>query len=68
MTKVCKAPTLPLTPALPQRRVPRQLSMAFESAVTLDLTSSDRTQVVTQLSTLLLEAAGVAAGGDDGPH
>lgn len=68
MTKVSQAPTLPLTPALPQPRVPRQLSMVFESAVTLDLTGNDRTQVVTQLSTLLLEAAGVAAGGDDGPH
>jgi hypothetical protein len=42
--------------------------MAFEATVTLELTESERASVITQLATLLLQAAGLAAGGDDGQH
>lgn len=66
MTKLPRAQAVSLIPALLQPRAPRQLSMAFESAVLLDLTLSERAGVVTQLATLLLQAAGQAAGGDDG--
>ena len=40
--------------------------MAFESAVLLDLTMSERASVITQLATLLLQAASQAVGDDDG--
>lgn len=46
--------------------IPRQLGIAFESPGLQDLTLSERTAVVEQLASLLLEAAGQAAGGDDG--
>jgi len=68
MTKVSQVPTVPLSPKQLRPRAPRQLSMAFESAVTLDLMGSDRTEVVTQLATLLMQAAGLVAGGDDDQH
>jgi len=67
MTKVSRAPTVPSSPAL-QPRAPHQLSMAFESTVALDLSDSERSSVIAQLATLLMEAAGVAAGGNDGQH
>jgi hypothetical protein len=44
---------------------PRQMSIAFESAVIQDLTASERTSVVTQLACLLLQAAGRPTGDDD---
>jgi hypothetical protein len=59
--------TQPLSP-IPAPRAPHQLRMAFESAVLLDLTVSERANVITQLATLLLQAAGQAAGDDDGQH
>lgn len=68
MTKLPRAQAVSPTPAPLQPRAPHQLSMAFESAVLLDLTLSERAIVVTQLATLLLQAAGQAAGGDDGQH
>jgi hypothetical protein len=66
MTKASQAPSEPSPPGLLQPRPPRQLSMAFEPTVTLDLTGSDLTNAITQLATLLLQAAGLAAGDDDG--
>jgi len=42
--------------------------MTFESAVTLDLSESERASVITQLATVLLQAAGQGAGADDGQH
>jgi hypothetical protein len=68
MAKVSHVPTVLLSPKPQQPKVPRQLSMAFESAVTLELIGSDRTEVVTQLATLLMQAAGLVAGGDDEHH
>lgn len=68
MTKVSRAPIVPSSPELLQPRAPHQLSIAFESTVTLDLSDSERTSVTAQLATLLMQAAGLAAGGDDGQH
>lgn len=45
----------------PPPRQSRQISMAFESAGLLGLTSVERMKVVVQLSRLLMLAAGVAA-------
>lgn len=56
----------PSTPGRPRPTAPRQMSMAFESAVLQDLTVSERAGVVAQLASLLLQAAGRAAGDDDG--
>ncbi|QDL38645.1 hypothetical protein [Rhodoferax sediminis] len=51
----------------PRPMAPRQMSMAFESAVIQDLTASERTSVVAQLASLLLQAAaGRPTGDDDG--
>lgn len=50
----------------PRPMAPRQMSMAFESAVSQDLTASERTSVVAQLASLLLQAAGRPTGDDDG--
>lgn len=66
MTKVSRVPTVPPLPGLQQLRAPRQLSMTFESSVLLDLSDSERTSVIAQLATLLMQAADLAAGGDDG--
>jgi hypothetical protein len=52
--------------ALPRPVALRQMRIAFESAVLLDLTSGERTSVITQLASLLLQATGQAAGDDDG--
>jgi len=68
MTQSPRAKRMPLISAPPRPTVPRQLSMAFESAVLQDLTSSERASLIAQLATLLLQAAGQAAGGDDGEH
>lgn len=46
--------------------IPHQLSIAFESPGLQDLTSVERTAVVERLASLLLQAAGQAAGSDDG--
>ena len=43
----------------------RQFSITFESTGLLGLTSSERMKVVTQLSRLLMLAAGVAVEGRD---
>jgi hypothetical protein len=43
----------------------RQLSMSFESPAIQDMDPNDRAKAVAQLASLLLQAAGVAAGGDD---
>ncbi|MCM2330972.1 MAG: hypothetical protein NDI70_06720 [Pseudomonas sagittaria] len=50
----------------PRPRVPQQLPMVFESAVLQELTSGERANVVAQLALLLLQAAGMGAGDDDG--
>ena len=68
MSKVSRAPFVPSSRVLLQPRAPHQLSIAFESTVTLDLSDSERTSVASQLATLLMQAAGLAAGGDDGQH
>jgi len=68
MTKVSLAPSVPSSPGSQQHRAPHQLSMRFESTVTLDLNESERASVTAQLATLLMQAAGLAAGGDDGQH
>lgn len=52
--------------APPCTTAPRQMTMAFESAVLQDLTTSERAGVVAQLASLLLQATGRAAGDDDG--
>nr|WP_285427227.1 hypothetical protein [Variovorax paradoxus] len=41
------------------------MNMALESAVTQDLTASERASVVAQLATLLLQAAGRPTEDDD---
>lgn len=68
MTKVSPAPTVPSSPKLLQPRAPHQLSIGFESTVTLDLSDSERARATAQLATLLMQAAGMAAGGEDGQH
>lgn len=50
----------------PRPRAPQQLCMTFESSVLQELTSTERASVVTQLALLLLQAAGMDAGDDDG--
>jgi hypothetical protein len=54
-------------PAPVQSPVPRQLSMAFDSLRLRGMSPSERSTVLARLVTLLLEAAGIAAGeiGDD---
>ena len=54
---------LPL-PALPSTR-PRQLSMALDSVSLRGMSSSERRTALARLATLLMEAAGVAAGERD---
>lgn len=49
----------------PSPATPRQMNMAFESAVTQDLTANERASVVAQLATLLLQAAGRPTEDDD---
>jgi len=49
------------TPALPST-APRQLSMALDSKRLLGMSSSQRGTLLARLASLLLEAAGVAAG------
>lgn len=44
----------------------QQLSMSFESAVLQELSSLERASVIAQLAFLLLQAAGLDVGGDDG--
>ena len=51
---------LPL-PALPSTR-PRQLSMALDSASLRGISPSERRTALAQLASILMEAAGVAAG------
>ena len=46
--------------------VPRQLSMALDSVRLRGMSPSERTTVLARLASLLLEAAGVAAGESDG--
>jgi len=58
--------TVPSISAPLQSAAPRQMCIAFESAVLLDLTSSERASVITQLASLLVQAAGQAGGDDDG--
>ena len=56
------APVLPST-------APRQLSIPFDSARLRGMTPSERRIALARLASLLLEAAGVAAGkGDDDEH
>ena len=56
------APVLPST-------APRQLSMPFDSARLRGMSPSDRSIVLARLASVLLEAAGVAAGDrDDDGH
>lgn len=53
--------------AVPSRPpAPHQLSMSFESVVLQELSSIERASAVEQLALLLLQAAGLHAGGDDG--
>lgn len=53
--------------AVPSRRpMPHQLGLAFEPALLQDLTSTERATVVAQLAVLLLQAAGLDVGADDG--
>lgn len=59
-TKLKAASAVPSHPP-----TPKQLSMSFESAVLQELSSIERASVVGQLSLLLLQAAGLNAGGDD---
>ena len=55
-------------PALPST-APRQLSMPFDSARLRGISPSDRSTVLARLASVLLEAAGVAAGEcDDDEH
>ncbi|RZL91827.1 MAG: hypothetical protein EOP82_11790 [Variovorax sp.] len=49
----------------PRPAMPRQMNMAFESAVTQDLTANKRASVVAQLATLLLQASGRPTEDDD---
>lgn len=59
--------TLKPSIAVPSRPpAPQQLSMSFESAVLQELSSIERASAVAQLALLLLQAAGLNAGGDDG--
>ena len=53
------------TSAPPQPQPQRQLSMAFESPVLQDMDPSERANVVAQLATLLLQAAGVQVAGSN---
>jgi hypothetical protein len=55
--------TLP-TPALPSA-APRQLSIPFDSGRLRGMSPSERSTVLARLASLLLEAAGVAAGERD---
>jgi len=56
------APVLPST-------APRQLSIPFDSARLRGMTPSERRIALARLASLLLEAAGVAAGeSDDDEH
>jgi hypothetical protein len=49
--------------------VPRQLSMALDSVRLRSMSPSERSVVLARLASLLLEAAGVAAGEyDDDEH
>jgi len=49
--------------------VPRQLSMTLDSVRLRDMSPSERSTVLARLASLLLEAAGVAAGEcDDDEH
>jgi hypothetical protein len=49
--------------------VPRQLSMALDSVRLRSMSPSERSAVLARLASLLLEAAGVAAGEyDDDEH
>ena len=54
------------TPALPSTP-PRQLTMALDSVSVRGMSPSERRTALAQLATLLMEAAGIAAGehGDD---
>ena len=56
----------PLLPATPASTRLRQLSLTFETPVLQGMNSSERANAITQLATLLLQAAGVRlAGADD---
>lgn len=50
---------------VPQPSKRRQISIAFESSELRGLTSAQRTKAVTQLSRVLMLAAGVALEGSD---
>jgi len=63
MAHVLRPRRLLTTSAPPQPQAQRQLSMAFESPVLQDMDLSERANVVAQLATLLLQAAGVQTGG-----
>ena len=52
------------TPALPSA-APRQLSIPFDSGRLRGMSPSERSTVLARLASLLLEAAGVAAGESD---
>lgn len=60
-TKLKVASVVPSHPPAPQ-----QLSMSFESAVLQELSSIERASAVAHLALLLLQAAGLDAGSDDG--
>lgn len=62
-TKLTPSITVPL-----RQPPPQQISMSFESVVLQELSSIERASVVAQLALLLLQAAGLDAGGDDGEH
>jgi hypothetical protein len=68
MTQSTRARRVAPIPTPPHPAAPRQLRLAFESTVLQALTSNERADVVAQLSILLLQAAGQAAGDDDGDH
>lgn len=58
---------LPPSLAVSARRpVPHQLGLALEPALLQDLTSTERATVIAQLAVLLLQAAGLDPGADDG--
>lgn len=66
MTQSLHTKLKPSIARLPRPRAPQQLPMAFESTVLQELTSSERASAVAQLALLLMQAAGMGAGDDDG--
>ena len=65
MTQSLRTTLRPLIAAPSRPPAPQQLSISFESAVLQELSSIERASVVAQLAFLLLQAAGLDAGGND---